>query len=151
MKLRERIVDLGDRVAERLDVLPGRWVLLLLAACALFGVLVGVAIAADTATVTWQHPEQYNDDSPLALNDIMATEIEYGLCPPAATTTTVITINAPTEYAVSIPLPTPGLWCFRARTRDSMGAWSDWSDVATRESPLPPYTGVRLPPFKLVM
>ena len=149
MKLRERIVDLGDRVAERLDVLPGRWVLLLLAACALFGLLIGVAIAADTTTVTWQHPEQNNDDSPLALNDIAATEIEYGLCPLTAAKS--VTINAPTEYAVSIPLPTPGLWCFRARTRDYMGAWGDWTDVVTRESPLPPYTGDRLPPFKLVM
>ena len=57
MKVKERLMRWIDSAVDRLDAMPGRWLLLLLATCALFGLLVGVAIAADTATDTPVNPD----------------------------------------------------------------------------------------------
>jgi hypothetical protein len=113
-------------------------------------------VEPDSATVVWQHPSQYVDSTPLDINDIEATEIEYGPCHPTQTAVNPLTaktmaIMAPTEYVVGIPLPTPGLWCFRARTRMYGLDWSAWTDAVVVLSPQPPYAGSNLPPFKLVM
>jgi hypothetical protein len=110
--------------------------------------LLAFAAHSQEATLTWKHPAAYTDDSPLDLNDIEATEIEYGLCP---LTGTKIEIAAPTDYTVNVLLPTPGLWCFRARTRLYGLEWSEWTDVVTLINPLATHEGANPPPFKLVM
>ena len=69
MKVKERLMQWIDSAVDRLDAMPGRWLLLLLAACALFGLLVGVAIAeaeAGEADLSWSPPYTYCDGTQMA-------------------------------------------------------------------------------------
>jgi hypothetical protein len=97
---------------------------------------VGLAFAAgakaDDATVTWTHPTQYVDNSPIPAGGISATEIQYGKC--NATRTGLLATPAP--VTVSVPFPTTtrtitGLttaeWCFAARSLQPVGSPSDWT------------------------
>lgn len=123
----------------------------------ILALLLGVpAGAQDEATVTWRHPVSRVNGMPLSLNEIARTEIAYGLCTPdlkdiEPASAMSVSVPAPLRYKLALPLPSPGLWCVRARTILFSGLAGAWSNVATRVSPLPPYAGTNPPPFKLVM
>lgn len=87
------------------------------------------------ATVTWTHPTEYTDGTPLALPDIQATEVRYGRCTDGGVAEDSPVVTAPPLTATAkIPLPDGGRWCFQART--IAGAVpSDWSSTVSREWP----------------
>lgn len=97
---------------------------------AAMAVLLAVATFSAFAddTVTWQHPVEYTNDSPLDVADIASTVIRYGVGTPANPPTTVsaITVLAP---AVSAVIP-----------RDPLVAGTVCYQAATRMKPVPPAT-----------
>lgn len=104
---------------------------------AIGGLLVGLGLAigtahADDGTVTWTHPTQYVDNTPIPAGGIAATEIQYGKC--NATRTGLLA--TPSPVTVSVPFPattrvisglTTAEWCFAARTTQPIGSPSDWT------------------------
>ena len=121
--MRDYVIDLF-RVPVRLAV----WLLALL--CLTF---VGLAQAAD-ATLTWEHPTAYEDDSPLPPADLKETVLEWGRCvsgafPPNAEGSKAI--PAPATTGAVTGLAANVQWCFRAATVVVAGEQSAWSETAT--------------------
>lgn len=111
----DRLID-DYRVPMRLGV----W-LAALVCVTLLGLWVSSAYAAD-AQLSWQHPTERVDGTPLPLAEIAQTRINWGLC------------SGELNQAVDVPAPAtthtlPGLnygtWCFVARTVDTGGLVSD--------------------------
>jgi len=101
----------------------------------LVAVLFSVAQAADVK-VSWSHPTQYTDNTPLALENIKETQVQYGTCT-TATTPTFGTLTA--EQVAAAPLTTitftavvPGKFCFRARTVDLQLRASAWTAAVAK-------------------
>lgn len=88
------------------------------------------------ATVTWTHPTEYTDGTPLPLTEIQATEVRYGHCTDGgvAEGSPIVTVPPPSAVA-EISLPDGGVWCFQARTLAG-GVPSDWSSTASKTWPL---------------
>ena len=98
------------------------------------------ALAADV-TVSWTHPVQFSDGSPLALNQIASTRVERGTCNGTAfgTKQAEITVTAPAAQGVFAAL-VPGTYCFRAYTKATSaagGGESVASNVASKTVAFP--------------
>lgn len=98
--------------------------------------------AAD-ATVEWNHPTQYTDNTTIPAGVLTATEIRYGIC--NATRTGFLASPAP--VTVSVPYPTAtrtisglgnGSWCFQARSLAGPSNPSDWTGYAFKDIVLVP-------------
>jgi len=92
-----------------------------------FLLLVGLSAFADD-TLTWQHPIEYTDSTPLNQADIAVTIVRYG----AGTTA-----NPPTVIsAVNVPAPATSV----VVTRDPLVAGTVCYQAATLMKPVPPAT-----------
>jgi len=99
------------------------------------------ADAAD-ANVTWTHPTQRIDSTPLPLTEIKETQVDYAQCTAGA-----LTFPATPVGTVKVPAPATntivtglgyGTWCFRARTVDTGGLMSDNSGQISKTVLAPP-------------
>lgn len=97
-----------------------------------------VAVFSATVTLTWDHPDQRVDGSPLPIEEIQNTMLFWR----NDTCDAQQLLAAPSEQTAIVPSPlneyvTPdlseGVWCFTARTIDTAGLTSDPSNVASKE------------------
>ena len=79
-------------------------------------------LLAANAELTWTHPTQRVDNSPLAIADIAATRLNWGACGSALASTTDVPAPAVTYTVTGLAY---GTWCFVARTVDKTGLVSD--------------------------
>lgn len=100
--------------------------------------LVSGAAGAETVTLTWVNPTQYEDGSALPAGHIEQTRIEYGTCNGQEFGTPLgsFTASGAATTATS-PNLSPGVWCFRAYTR-ARGVESAPSNVAQKTILQPP-------------
>lgn len=93
---------------------------------------------AGNADVTWTHPNQYVDGTPLPLASILRTEIQWGKCNAtqtgfdAAITPVTINVAAPTASQAIPAIPT-GRYCFRARTVTTANETSAYTGFAWKD------------------
>jgi hypothetical protein len=103
--------------------------------------LLTVVAYANTATVTWTHPTQRVDSTPLALADIKETQVDWAKCTASNTFPTTVdgtkAVAAPATTTSIGPLAY-GTWCFRARTADLAGRVSGNSNVVWKQYVAPP-------------
>ena len=110
-------------------------------AALLLGTLFGARATAAQVTVSWTHPVQFTDGSPLALVQIAHTRVEWGTCLSGGVFGTKLAeaiINAPQANMVSTVAP--GTFCFRAFTKATSaagGGESVASNVAQKIVPWP--------------
>lgn len=85
-------------------------------------VYAAAAFGADL-TVSWTHPVQFADGSPLAMSQIASTRVERGTCNGTAfgTKQGEITVTAPAAQGVFAGLA-PGTYCVRAYTKATSAA-----------------------------
>lgn len=92
---------------------------------------------AGNAVVAWTHPTSYEDSTPLALANILRTEVAWGKCNAAKTdfeaAPIIVNVAAPTA-TTNIPAIPTGAYCFKARTvttANEVSAWAGpvWKDV----------------------
>lgn len=103
-----------------------------------------LAAHAGTASLTWTHPTQYTDNTPIAAGAITATEINYGAC--NAAKTGLLATPAPVVVSVAYPAAArdimglaPGDWCFQARTiAGSASAWTAFVNKTIVQMPPQP-------------
>lgn len=113
-------------------------VLGLAAICLALFVFLPSKCEAGNADVTWTHPTQYVDGTPLALASIGRTEIQWGKCNSTMTgfdagvTPTTVNVTAPTASQAIPAIPT-GRYCFRARTVTVASELSDWTAFAWKD------------------
>jgi hypothetical protein len=102
------------------------------------------AQAAD-ATLTWSHPTQYTDNSPIPAGALTQTAVIYGKC--NATQTGLLTTPAPVTLTVAYPATSrvitglgEGSWCFAARseTASAQSAWTGYVFKTIVLTPKPP-------------
>jgi hypothetical protein len=93
--------------------------------------------------VSWTHPTQYTDNTPIPAGGLSGTEIQYGKC--NATRTGLLATPAPVTVSVPFPATTrtiTGLtnaeWCFAARSTQPVGSPSDWTGFAWKLIDLQP-------------
>ena len=101
------------------------WFLIALVLAGFAGLLMAAAVQAANVTLTWAHPTEYVDNSPLPPSEIQATELAWGACnePPQVVASTQGSLTSYTVQALG-----RGEWCFFARTvvvGGERGAWSD--------------------------
>lgn len=106
-----------------------------------FGLFASAAVAA-TLNVSWQHPTQFTDNSPLTIDQIESTRIEYGDCDAAGGwgSKQGETIVAAPATSVQITTAGWGLKCVRGYTRATAAAGgqeSAASGVANKNVPPP--------------
>lgn len=115
-----------DRLLNWYEVNPQRGAFYALGSLMLIimGVLAfAVSALAATVEVTWTHPTQFEDSTPLAITQIESTRIEVGTC------------SAPNVFGTKqgekvVPSPTanttidvnPGTWCYRAYSKATAAA-----------------------------
>lgn len=105
---------------------------------AIIGALVGLLALAFTdargadGTLTWAHPTQYVDNTPIPAGGLSGTEIRYGRC--NATRNGLLATPAPVTVSVPFPATTRtitglsnGEWCYQARSTQPVGSPSDWT------------------------
>jgi hypothetical protein len=103
----------------------------------------GPLFAQAAATLTWEHPTEYTDGSPLPLADIANTGLFWSssTCDPEELLgAAMVLVDAPATEHVIEDLG-PGTWCFTARTGTTGGLVSDPSNVASKTitaTPFPP-------------
>lgn len=106
-----------------------------------------LAKAAD-ATLTWTHPTQRVDNTPIALSEIKETQIDWGLCTTGnvfpATPVGTKSVPAPATTTVVTGLAY-GTWCFRARTVDTLNEASANSGTVWKQWLAPPKPPVLSP------
>lgn len=104
-------------------------------------VLMAKSVYAADATVSWTHPTQRVDNTPITLAEIRETQIDWGVC---ATGNTFPATPAGTK---AVPAPgtttqvtglTYGTWCFRARSVDTAGLASDNTGTVWKQYLAPP-------------
>ena len=135
--MRPVLIKLADWIDDHLPLAIG----VVLAFLVLFLCLVVFAVAhAENATVSWSHPTQRVDGTPLAISEIKETQVDWGLCSagtfpslPAGT----LAFAAPSTSG-TVPNLAYGTWCFRARTLDTGGRLSDNSTVVSKVILAPP-------------
>lgn len=93
---------------------------------------------AGNADVSWTHPTQYVDGTPLPLASILRTEIQWGKCNATQTAfdtgVVPITVNvAAPAAAQAIPAIPTGKYCFRARTVSTANELSDWTNLVWKD------------------
>lgn len=90
-------------------------------------------------TLTWQHPTEYVDETPLALDDITKTVVQTGSCTPEDEFASMIaSADVPAPAAsYETPLLPAGKFCFRAMTFVGENP-SDWSAPASTVLVAPP-------------
>ena len=103
-------------------------------------VTVAAALAAEV-TVSWTHPVNFSDGTPLAIAQIASTRVERGTCNAGAFGTKQGEQTA-TGSATSVLFPSlsPGTYCFRAYTKATAAAGgleSIASNVASKVIPFP--------------
>lgn len=93
------------------------------------------------ATLTWTHPTQRVDNTPIAITEIRETQIDWAKC--AAGNVFPTTVDG--TRAVAAPATTTvvtglayGTWCFRARTADTGGLVSANSNTVWKQYLAPP-------------
>ena len=111
---------------------------------------------AGEATLTWTHPTQYVDATPLPLANIARTEIQYAKCNAARTgflsgATPVIGSVAPPPATGTIAGLTAGTWCFRARTVTTASESSVWSGFVSTVIVDDPVPAIPTPPTDLTV
>lgn len=100
-------------------------------------------LLADEIEVSWEHPTERTDATPIAIADIARTEIRYAPCssavpPTLGTPVAVVSVPAPAKTTTIANLA-DGRWCVQARSIDTAGLASDWTGVAWRAArPKPP-------------
>lgn len=111
-------------------------VAVLAAVCLMLFVFWPASCEAGNATVSWDHPTSYVDNTPLAIADIARTEIRWGKCNAAKTDFaepgTTFGVSAPTATATIPAIPT-GAYCFAARTVTMANEASDWTPVVSKD------------------
>lgn len=126
---------------------------LILGLLALLGMMHFVVARAADLNVTWTAPTQNTDGSAIpatGAGSLASTRVEWGSCNGAAFGTRVgeQTVNAPAASTV-ITGVAPGTWCVRAFARNTYGAESEASNVASRvvnpPTPQPPTITVTVP------
>lgn len=84
---------------------------------------------SNDATLTWTHPTEYTDATPIPDGAITATDIQYGVCNAGQSgisgTPTQVSVPYPAAEKVISPLDV-GWWCFQARTVAG-GVSSEWT------------------------
>ena len=99
--------------------------------------LLPMQLLAGEAIVTWDHPTQYVDGTPLPGSSIARTDLEYGKC--NATRNGLLATPAPVILQVAYPAATrtisslgAGEWCVRARTvaTSATDNTSEWTAFA---------------------
>ena len=118
----------------------GRFALALLA-CA-FTLFLPPATHAADATVSWTNPTQNTDNSAIpstGAGSLTGTRVEYGSCVGAAFGTKAgeVTVTAPGTTATITGLSDAATYCFRAFARNTYGAESAASNVASKVMPTP--------------
>lgn len=98
--------------------------------------LIPSANAAD-AELSWTHPTQYTDNTPLPIAQIARTDIQYGLCATGNTsllpTPPPVTVAVPTALTAFTVTPlNAGRWCFAVRTAATNGEVSVWTPFVTK-------------------
>lgn len=124
-----------------------RWPFLPLAIAltsALLMVAPRVSLAGE-ANLSWTHPTQYEDNTPIPAGTLTATEIRYGIC----NSTRTGLQSTPAPVTVSVPQPANthvitglanGAWCFAARSMIGTTA-SNWTQYVSKDvvnTPKPP-------------
>lgn len=109
-------------------------------ALALFLACIAAALSADV-TVSWTHPVQFADGTPLALAQIASTRVERGTCSGTSfgTKQAEQTATGSGTSVVFLAL-SPGTYCFRAFTKATAAAGgleSNASNVASKVIPYP--------------
>jgi len=102
--------------------------------------LVVTVAKAENATVSWTHPTQRVDNSPLPLSEIRETQVDWGLCVAGAFPGVPVGTAATPAPGTSQTIPnlTYGTWCFRARTVDTGSRLSDNSLTVNKIIIAPP-------------
>ena len=106
---------------------------------ALFVTLVSFssAVPAEQLELTWEHPTENEDGSPLPFENIGGYELQYGICGGEQTIIDSSTVGKATTYTIPLPDPAWGKWCVDARTVTVTGVKSRPASV-TREIIVPP-------------
>lgn len=118
------------------------WLLTWFIGVALLGLIALAARNAEAATVnvSWAHPTQYVDGTPLPVADVKETRVEVGTCGPTAgsmgTVEATRTVAGPAT-STSVDVPGFGAKCARAYTVSKYDTVSEASVVATRTYPAP--------------
>jgi hypothetical protein len=104
-------------------------------------VLLGRSVHAADATLTWTHPTQRVDNTPITLADIRETQLDWGVCGVGntfpATPAGTKAVPAPGTTTVVTGLAY-GTWCFRARSVDTGGLVSDNTGTVWKQFIAPP-------------
>lgn len=110
----------------------------------MIGLCVHRAHAAD-ATVSWTHPTEYTDNTPILLGALTQTSIQYGKCNAGQNGL----LASPAPVTVVVPYPATsrvitglgdGTWCFAARseTANAQSAFTPYVFKAIILTPKPP-------------
>jgi hypothetical protein len=118
--------------------------------------MVAPLVHAGQATVSWQNPTQYTDNTPLAPSDITRTRVEYGSCAGIAFGTKageVLTTGA--ANSITIPNLVAGTYCFRAYTtakgQESVASIAG-SGIVPQAAPKPPtLTTIDVTAYRVLM
>lgn len=118
-------------------------------------ILFTASAQAGEATLSWNHPTQYEGGVALPIGQIARTEVEYGVC--NAGKTGFAASPAPLAGAIAAPAVSTtitglgvGTWCFHARTVTVAGGVSAWTGFVSKTIVTPP-PPVPQPPTNLTV